>query len=114
MSPNIHFEARLLVLGMATGVGLMVLYDLLRLFRVLVHHGWLWVGVEDLGYWIFAGFTVFYLLYRENDGALRLYVISTVLLSMIAYDRLLGAFFRKVLKKISRCFRIRLSKRNRR
>ena len=95
MSPNIHFEARLLVLGMATGVGLMVLYDLLRLFRVLVHHGWLWVG-------------------RENDGALRLYVISTVLLSMIAYDRLLGAFFRKVLKKMGRCFRIGVSKGNQR
>ncbi|NBH72232.1 spore cortex biosynthesis protein YabQ [Clostridiaceae bacterium] len=114
MSPNIHFEARLLVMGMITGAGLMALYDLLRIFRVLVRHGWLWVGVEDLGYWVFAGFTVFYLLYRENDGALRLYVISAVLLSMVVYDRLVGAFFRKVLKKVGRCFRIRISRRNQR
>ena len=114
MSPGIHFEARLLVMGMAKGALLMALYDVLRGFRAVVRHGWLWVGVEDLVYWIFAGFTVFYLLYRENDGALRLYVIGTVLLSMVVYDRLCSGFFRKVLKKISRCFRIRLSKRNRR
>ena len=114
MSPSIHFEARLLVLGIVAGAGLMALYDVLRVFRMLIRHSWLWVGLEDLGYWIFAGFAVFYLLYRENDGALRLYVISTVLLSMIAYDRLLGAFFRKVLKKMGRCFRIGVSKGNQR
>ncbi|MCI8660895.1 MAG: spore cortex biosynthesis protein YabQ [Lachnospiraceae bacterium] len=113
MSPDIHFEARLLMMGAATGAGLMALYDFLRAFRAVVRHGWLWVGIEDLIYWIFAGFVVFYLLYRENDGALRLYVIGTVLLTMIFYDRLCSAFFRKVLKKLRRCFRIRLSKRNR-
>ena len=52
MSPGIHFEIRLLILGVAAGAGLMALYDLLRLFRALVPHGWLWVGVEDLLYCI--------------------------------------------------------------
>ena len=112
MSPNIHFEARLLGMGVATGAILMALYDLLRAFRALVRHGWLWVGMEDLAYWVFAGFTVFYLLYRENDGALRLYVIGTVLVTMIAYDRLAGSFLRKVLKKVKGCFKIGVSGRS--
>lgn len=114
MSPDIHFEARLLMMGVAAGAGLMALYDLLRVFRLLVRHGWLWIGLEDLGYWIFSGFAVFYLLYRENDGALRMYVIGTVLLAMVVYDRLCSVFFRKVLKKIGRCFRIGILKGSRR
>ena len=113
MSPGIHFEIRLLILGVAAGAGLMALYDLLRLFRALVPHGWLWVGVEDLLYWIFAGLAVFYLLYEENDGALRLYVISTIFLTMIVYDRLCSTILRKVLKKIRRYPKIGLLKRKR-
>lgn len=113
MSPGIHFEIRLLILGVAAGAGLMALYDLLRLFRALVPHGWLWVGVEDLLYWIFAGLAVFYLLYEENDGALRLYVISTIFLAMIVYDRLCSTILRKVLKKIRRYLKIGLLKRKR-
>ena len=111
MSPGIHFEIRLLILGVAAGAGLMALYDLLRLFRALVPHGWLWV--EDLLYWIFAGLAVFYLLYEENDGALRLYVISTIFLTMIVYDRLCSTILRKVLKKIRRYLKIGLLKRKR-
>ena len=113
MSPGIHFEIRLLILGVAAGAGLMALYDLLRLFRALVPPGWLWVGVEDLLYWIFAGLAVFYLLYEENDGALRLYVISTIFLTMIVYDRLCSTILRKVLKKIRRYLKIGLLKRKR-
>lgn len=113
MSPGIHFEIRLLILGVAAGAGLMALYDLLRLFRALVPHGWLWVGVEDLLYWVFAGLAVFYLLYEENDGALRLYVISTIFLTMIVYDRLCSTILRKVLKKIRRYLKIGLLKRKR-
>lgn len=108
MSPNIQVEARLLVLSLMTGAGLMALYDVLRVFRLLVHHGWLWIGVEDFLYWIFSGFATFYLLYRENDGALRLYVIGSVLLAMVIYDRTLSAFFLKWLKKAGRCFKMRL------
>ena len=114
MSPNIHFEVRLLVMGIMAGAGLMALYDLLRLFRALVPHGWFWMGLEDLGYWIFAGLAVFYLLYRENDGSLRLYVISTVFLTMIVYDRLCSTFLQKVLKKLKRCFKIGIIKAKRR
>lgn len=114
MSLNIQTEARLLMISIATGAGLMAIYDVLRIFRLLVRHGWLWIGVEDFLYWIFSGFATFYLLYRENDGALRLYVIGSVLLAMIVYDRLFSANFLKLLKKAGRCFRIKITKWQRR
>lgn len=110
MSPNIQMEARLLLLSMAAGAGLMALYDVLRLLRLVLPHSWLLVGVEDMLYWIFAGFAVFYLLYRENDGGLRFYVIGTVFLAMVVYDRICSSFFLKLLKKAGRCFRIKSGK----
>ncbi len=89
MSPNIMTEARLLILSVGAGVGLALFYAVIRLLRRIVRHGWMWVGLEDLAYWIIAGFAVFYLLYRENDGAFRLYVVGTVLLAMAVADRVL-------------------------
>ncbi len=108
MSPNIQTEARLLMMSVLTGAGLMALYDVLRLFRLLVRHGWLWIGLEDLAYWIFSGFATFYLLYLETDGGLRLCAIGGVLLAMIVYDRVFSTNFLKLLKKIGRCIRIKI------
>lgn len=98
------------MMSIATGVGLMALYDVLRVFRLLVRHGWLWMGIEDFIYWVFSGFATFYLLYRENDGALRLYVIGSILLAMIVYDRIFSANFLKLLKKAGRCIRMKIAK----
>ena len=57
MSPNIQIEARLLVLSMGLGAGLMASYDVLRLLRLMVRHSWLAIGLEDLVYWYSACFT---------------------------------------------------------
>jgi len=106
VSLNIQVEARMLLLSVAFGAGLSVLYDLLRLWRCLLRHSWLWTGLEDLAYWIFSGFAVFYLLYRENDGALRLYVIAVILLTMAVCDaagrHISRSVFGKLLKKRKR------------
>lgn len=107
MSSDIQIEARMLMLSALTGAGLMVLYDALRVLRLLISHSWFWIGVEDLLYWVFSGFATFYLLYRENDGAIRIYVIGTVLLFMIIYDRVCSVFLLKVLKKAGRCFTLK-------
>ena len=54
MSPSIQTEARLILVSAAAGAGLMAVYDGLRIFRLLVRHSWLWVGLEDFLYWIFG------------------------------------------------------------
>lgn len=110
MSSAILYEARLLLISILAGAGLMALYDVLRIFRLLVHHSWLLMGIEDFFYWIFSGFATFYLLYRKNDGALRMYVIGGVFLSMVLYDRIFSANFFRLLKKAGRCFMIRIRK----
>ena len=89
-------EARLLLHGIAVGVILMAVYDILRFLRMLIPHGSLAVGVEDFCYWIWSGFFTFLFLYRENDGA------------MLAYDRIISRNLRKVLKMVLRCIRMKL------
>ncbi len=110
MSSDIQVEARLLVMSILTGAGLMALYDVLRVFRLLIRHGWIWTGVEDFIYWAFSGFVTFYLLYMENDGALRFYVIGSILLAMIIYDRLLSSNFLKLLKKAKKWIKMKLKR----
>lgn len=113
MSQTIRMEAELLILSVLTGAVLMALYDMLRIFRLLLRHNWVWTGIEDLCYWFLAGISTFYLLYRENDGGLRFYVIAAVLIAMISYDRIFSRFFIKVLKKVGLSIKIKLLRRNR-
>ncbi len=106
MSGFILYEARLLALSLSTGCWLMLVYDTLRVFRLMVRHGPLWVGAEDFVYWIFAGAATFMLLYEQNDGALRAYVIGGVLLGMLLYDRLVSRLLFKGLKKLGKAFKM--------
>ena len=96
-------EARLLLHGIAVGAILMAVYDILRFLRMLIPHGSL-----DFCYWIWSGFFTFLFLYRENDGALRFYMIGSIFLSMLAYDRIISRNLRKVLKMVLRCIRMKL------
>lgn len=112
MSQNIQAEAQLLILSILTGAALMMAYDILRILRMLIPHSWAVIGIEDLLYWCAAGLATFYLLYRENDGSLRMYVIGSVLLTMVAYDWCFSRFFLKLLKKMGRWIKMKLLKRN--
>ena len=101
-------EARLLLHGIAVGALLMAVYDALRLLRFLIPHGSLAVGLEDFFYWIWSGLFTFLFLYRENDGALRFYMIGSIFLSMLVYDRVISRNLRKFLKMAVRCIRMKL------
>lgn len=103
----IQKELSVLTASLLTGAALMAAYDVLRALRVLLPHGALLVGLEDILYWLAAGFTVFYLLYREQDGVIRLYVIVLVLGTMVIYDRICSANLRKLLKKLWKCLKMK-------
>ena len=101
-------EARILLQSISVGAVLMMVYDLIRLFRFLVPHRSLAVGLEDFCYWIWAGFFTFLFLYRENDGALRFYIIGFIFVSMLFYDRIISRNLQKLLKLVLRCIRMKL------
>ena len=89
MSGRIQYEVWLMALSLVTGAWLMLAYDTLRVFRLVIRHGSFWMGVEDFIYWLYAGLVTFILLYEQNDGVFRAYRI-----------------FFKCLKKIGKCLKI--------
>ena len=70
MSERIRYELLLTGLSLVMGGWLMIVYDSLRLLRLLIHHNSLFMGMEDFFYWIYAGGAVFMLLYEQNDRKL--------------------------------------------
>ena len=112
MSNQIQYELHLLFVSLATGAGLMICYDLLRIFRILIPHGVWWTGLEDLGYWLYTCWIIFSLLYRENDGVIRAYMIICIFVGMLIFKTTVSAFFLKLLKKWHKYFTMKLKHRN--
>ena len=107
MSMQIRYEAWLLLLSLMTGGWLMLVYDLLRVLRLMIKHSSVVRGLEDFLFWIYAGVITFILLYEQNDGGLRLYVIVGVFLGMLLYDKIVSRFLFVALKKAGKWFRIK-------
>lgn len=107
MSGNIQYELRLLFASFFTGIGLLMVYDCIRVFRILFAHRSFWVGMEDMLYWIYSSLIVFTLLYRENDGNLRAYAIASVFLGMVLYQWLISRKLLKCLKKWTESFKMK-------
>lgn len=85
----------------------MIIYDSLRLLRLLIRHNSFFVGMEDFFYWIYAGGAVFMLLYEQNNGSFRFYAVAGVFLGMAVYDRFVSRIFFRCLKKLGRWFKIK-------
>lgn len=106
MSGVILSELEVVVHAFFCGALVTVVYDGLRIFRRVIAHGNVWIGIEDLFFWIFTAFWSFGVLYRENDGNLRIYTIIAMTLGMIAYHKtlseplvhVLGVFFGNIVR----------------
>lgn len=86
VSPGIMQQGVLFLHAMALGVVMIFCYDLLRIFRRGVLHGTVWIAMEDMFFWLISAFVLFRLMYEENDGKLRWFVIMGVLVGMILYN----------------------------
>ncbi|MDO4325040.1 MAG: spore cortex biosynthesis protein YabQ [bacterium] len=107
MSEEIWYELHLLGHSFLLGIWFLIVYDGFRLFRQIVPHHTLTVGLEDIGYWVYAAVRLFALLYYENDGNLRAYAIAGVFAGMFLYNLTISLFFRKVLKKIRKSIKMK-------
>lgn len=110
MSGTIHYEARLLAMSFLTGAGLMIVYDCLRVFRLLCPHNAVCTGIEDMLYWIYAALMTFSLLYQENDGNIRAYAVAAAFVGMALYQHFISRNFLKGLKKVVKYLRMKISR----
>lgn len=111
MSMTIRYELQLLFASLTVGICLMVVYDCLRVFRILIPHGNFWTGIEDAVYWAGSSITTFLLLFQQNDGILRWYAILGVLMGMMLYNMTVSRILIRLLKKVEKYLTIRKIKR---
>ena len=97
MSPVILEELQSAFVSVLYGAWVTVVYDLLRIFRRIVPHGNVLIGIEDFFFWIWTAFWSFSVLYRENDGSLRMYTIIAMGIGMILYHQTLSNLLVKIL-----------------
>ena len=90
MSPFILEEGWFLLYSVLLGIGIAFVYDCLRIGRRVIAHGIFWISLEDLLYWFFVACSFFYLLYRENNGAVRWFAIMGAAAGMLLFKRTLS------------------------
>lgn len=104
ISAAIIKEADVLGISFVMGMFILFVYDFIRIFRRLIPHGVLWIGIEDMLFWIASALALFAMLYRENSGYIRGFVIGGVLVGMVLYNSVLSRFVVKssvfLLKKV--------------
>ncbi|MBO5088909.1 MAG: spore cortex biosynthesis protein YabQ [Lachnospiraceae bacterium] len=101
MAELIYDEIQLFLICLMLGAALALVYDGIRIFRLLIpHQDWV-VDVEDLVYWVFTAWMVFRTLFYYNQGMLRGYAFLGMFLGMLVYmltvSRLLLFIVRKLL-----------------
>lgn len=92
-------EAELFLDSMFTGLVIMALYDILRLFRRIVSHSNIIVGLEDFLFWNMAGIFIFALIYSENDGRIRWFIVVGICMGAWIYAKSFGSFLVKYTAK---------------
>lgn len=106
MSGYMQGELLLAADAFLAGVFLAVCYDILRIFRNIADHSSFWVGIEDILYWCASGIYLFNLIYRENDGMIRIYVLLFTGLGALLYhagpSMILVKYISAILRKIGR------------
>ena len=75
-----------------TGIGITLVYDLIRIARRVIPHIGFFVALEDGIFWVYACITIFLLLYRMNNGTLRWFAVFGLAAGMWIYKKVFGDF----------------------
>lgn len=102
VSETIAGEGSLLFVSFLFGIVLMMLYDIFRIFRRIVKHGIILTAAEDALYWLFCAVGIFAMLYEENDGLLRWFVLGGVAVGMLLENRYISPWVIRLFVKVIR------------
>ena len=82
-SVQIVHQVQLFGQAVLFGCCMLLVYDLIRIFRRVAAHGVVWIAVEDMFFWVISAFVLFQFLYQEDDGKVRGFVILAMFLGML-------------------------------
>lgn len=90
MSQAIVVEAHFYLSSFLWGMILVALYDVLRIFRRIIPHGLLWIGLEDLLFWTGGAVLIFQMIFENNNGTIRIPGIIITVVGMTAYHYIIS------------------------
>ncbi len=102
MSRLIVWEADYLFSCFLLGIFLMLVYDLLRIIRIVLPHRSILTGMEDIIYWLAVSGAVFVMLYRGNDGIIRWYAVAAIIMAMVLFNLCISRFLVPVIGRLLR------------
>lgn len=91
VSPVIAGEGVFMLHSFLLGVIITFIYDLFRIFRRIIPHGWFLLSLEDLVFWVLATAGIFYMLYYENNGMFRWFSVIGAGAGMFLYKKTLSS-----------------------
>lgn len=93
---------QLIARALLWGLGLGLLYDVLRVFRHAARLAVFWTCLCDIFFWSYTAVSGFRLMHGYGNGLLRWYVTGAALLALWAYMRLISGIFIKAAEGILR------------
>lgn len=100
MNQIINNQARLFLTSVQIGIMMGIVFDLVRIIRKIIKHPNFFVQIEDMLYWIFCGFTGFYMLYICNYADIRPYIFIGIILGATLYFLTFSIIFMRIMTAI--------------
>ncbi len=100
MNQIINSQVRLFITSVEIGIMMGIVFDLVRIMRKIIKHPNFFVQLEDMLYWIFCGFTGFYMLYVCNYADIRPYIFIGIILGATLYFLTFSIIFMRIMTKI--------------
>ena len=91
VSPVIAGEGVFMLHSFLLGVIITFIYDLFRIFRRIIPHGWFLLSLEDLVFWVLATAGIFICFIMKNNGMFRWFFRYRAGTGMFLYKKTLSA-----------------------
>lgn len=86
-------------------------YDSIRVIRRVFPHRHLWIlWMEDIIYWVYVSIVCFVSCLHSNNGIMRFFILSGLVLGGILWCRMLGKYYIKYAAKFMKFILIPLKK----
>ena len=97
---TIALETRLFLLSLALGIGLSLVYDILRIFRLRTKHTAGSISLEDLLYFILSGFVTIWFLMKYHFGQVRGYILLGETLGWVFWHLTFGELLCRMMCRV--------------
>lgn len=100
MSDLIGLQMQFFLMSILSGIILLVVYDILRIFRRIIKHSRVMVSIEDILFWILGSIFIFVMMFKQNNGTIRGFAIMGMVIGMFLYNFFLSIYVVNISSKM--------------